>query len=138
MRQVVQRRRFGFGGRAGRRAVRPFLSRLPRILLFLGRLLRDRKVSLLDKALLVMVIGYVITPIDLIPDFLGVIGYIDDLYLVGITLDRLFTRAGPRTLLRHWDGPASELKRLVGGLRRLGAFLPAPIRRTLRGKVRRA
>jgi uncharacterized membrane protein YkvA (DUF1232 family) len=134
----VRVRRPRFGTRAARRAARPFLARLPRILRLLFRLFGDRRVSLLDKALVGMVIAYVLMPIDLIPDVLGVVGYIDDLYLVGVALDRLFTRAGPRVLLRHWDGERGELKALVKGLRGLGGLLPDPVRRALRGKVRRA
>jgi uncharacterized membrane protein YkvA (DUF1232 family) len=129
--------RLAFGRRAARQAVRPLLSWLPSILRLLGRLFRDRRVSLLDKALVAMVIAYILTPVDLIPDILGPLGFLDDLYLTGLALDRLFTRAGPRTLLHHWDGSPKELKRLVQSLRGLGALLPSPIRRTLRGEVSR-
>lgn len=40
---------------------------------------RDQETPLRDKVLIVVGIVYIISPIDLIPDFLPVIGYTDDL-----------------------------------------------------------
>lgn len=45
-------------------------------------LIRDPRVPWYAKALLVLVIGYALSPIDLIPDFLPVIGHLDDLVIV--------------------------------------------------------
>jgi uncharacterized membrane protein YkvA (DUF1232 family) len=45
-------------------------------------LLRDRAVGWPAKALLVVVIGYLLLPIDLIPDFIPVLGQLDDIGVV--------------------------------------------------------
>jgi uncharacterized membrane protein YkvA (DUF1232 family) len=49
---------------------------------------RDPRVPWYAKILLAVVVGYALSPIDLIPDFIPVLGYLDDLVLVpiGITL----------------------------------------------------
>ena len=47
------------------------------IVLYLAR--RDPRVSLLAKVFIIIVVGYAISPIDLIPDFIPVLGYLDDL-----------------------------------------------------------
>ena len=49
---------------------------------------RDPRVPWYAKALAVFVAGYALSPIDLIPDFIPVIGYLDDLIIVplGIAL----------------------------------------------------
>lgn len=54
--------------------------------LYLAR--RDPRVPWYAKALAIVVAGYALSPIDLIPDFIPVIGYLDDLVLVplGISL----------------------------------------------------
>jgi len=44
----------------------------------------DIRVSWWKRAFLAMIIGYAISPIDLIPDFIPILGYIDDLILVPI------------------------------------------------------
>ena len=47
---------------------------------------RDPQTPLLARALAVLVAGYALSPIDLIPDFIPVVGYIDDLILVPLGL----------------------------------------------------
>jgi len=43
---------------------------------------RDARVPWYAKALAVVVVAYALSPIDLIPDFIPVLGYVDDLILV--------------------------------------------------------
>jgi uncharacterized membrane protein YkvA (DUF1232 family) len=43
---------------------------------------RDPRVPWYAKALAIVVTGYALSPIDLIPDFIPVIGYLDDVILV--------------------------------------------------------
>lgn len=43
---------------------------------------RDRRVSWYAKLLAICVVAYAFSPIDLIPDFIPVLGYVDDLILV--------------------------------------------------------
>lgn len=47
---------------------------------------RDPRTPLLVRALAVLVAAYALSPIDLIPDFIPVIGYLDDLLLVPLGL----------------------------------------------------
>ena len=49
---------------------------------------RDPRVPWYSKAFAALVIGYAFSPIDLIPDFIPILGYLDDLILVpiGITI----------------------------------------------------
>lgn len=99
--------------------------------------MRDARVSPLDKALVLGAIAYVITPTDLVPDFLGFLGLVDDLYLLALVLDRLVLRAGRDVLLEHWEGEARTLDRVVDGLDEIGSFVPAPVRTILLGRVRK-
>ncbi|MBR1125097.1 DUF1232 domain-containing protein [Bradyrhizobium lablabi] len=43
---------------------------------------RDRRVPWYAKALAIVVAGYALSPIDLIPDFVPILGYLDDVILV--------------------------------------------------------
>lgn len=92
---------------------------------------RDPRVPLVAKVLAVFVVAYALSPIDLIPDFVPVLGYLDDLILVpaGIALairlippavlqeHREVARATPETSGRHrWLGAALVLGAWVAAL----------------------
>lgn len=59
-----------------------------------------------------LLIAYLAMPIDLIPDFLPVIGYADDAILVAWVLRSVVRRAGPDALRRHWPGTPDGLAAL--------------------------
>src|SRR5690606_28897314 len=99
-------------------------------------LMRDRRVSRLDKALVIGAIVYVLTPVDMLPDFLGFLGMVDDLYLLALVVNRLILRAGPELVHEHWGGDRESLRFLVEGLEEIGSFVPTPVRRLIRGRVR--
>ncbi|GAF85224.1 unnamed protein product [marine sediment metagenome] len=45
---------------------------------------KDPRVSWYAKIFIVILVGYVISPIDLIPDFIPIIGYLDDLIILSL------------------------------------------------------
>lgn len=118
-----------------RRSAAKLLRELPNLFKLLLRLIRDPRVSRVDRIMFGLAMAYVLTPADLIPDFLGFMGMVDDLYLVGLALNRLFSHAGADILLEHWDGNPRALGYLVEGVEDIGSLLPAKIRRTLRSFV---
>jgi uncharacterized membrane protein YkvA (DUF1232 family) len=118
-----------------RRAAVKLLRELPSFLKLLVRLLRDPRVAKLDRLLFSSVIAYVLLPVDLLPDFLGVLGLTDDLFLIGLALNRLFGRAGADLLLEHWDGNPRALGYLLEGVEEIGALLPRYLRAALRAMV---
>lgn len=130
----MPRVRIGRSRRRRKSAVK-LLREFPNLIKLLVRLLRDARVSKMDRVLFGGVIAYVLLPADLLPDFLGVLGLTDDLYLIGLSLNRLFSRAGADILLEHWDGNPRALGYLLEGVEEVGALLPARIRSALRGLV---
>ncbi|GJG85265.1 hypothetical protein tb265_04460 [Gemmatimonadetes bacterium T265] len=115
------------------------IRQLPAYLRLLGGLLLDARVSTLDKALVAGAMAYVISPIDLIPDFIPFIGEVDDVFVMMLALQRLVANAGHDVLLDHWHGDPDELHEL-NVKEVLGAavlFLPGGVRTKLVGMVRR-
>ena len=53
---------------------------------------------------------YLALPIDLVPDFIPIIGYADDVIVVGIVLRSVIRRAGANALDRHWGGTPEGLR----------------------------
>ena len=112
------------------------LRELPNFFKLVFRLLRDPRVPALNKALFGAVAVYMLTPVDLSPDFLGVIGWVDDLYLLGLALSRLMASAGPGALLKHWEGNPKALGYLVEGVDEMGGMLPQKVQQALKGIVK--
>jgi len=82
---------------------------MPNILKLVGRLLLDPRVPRRAKITLGLAAAYVVSPIDLIPDVIPVIGWADDVLLVLFAIDSLIDRAGPDIVDEHWDGPGDLL-----------------------------
>jgi uncharacterized membrane protein YkvA (DUF1232 family) len=108
---------------------------IPAFLRLLGRLYRDSRVSTVDKGLVLATIGYIVMPMDLIPDFIPFLGQIDDLFLLALALNRLLGNAGIDVLLDHWEGRPATLEVTLATLERAGALLPEQIREVLRRRV---
>jgi uncharacterized membrane protein YkvA (DUF1232 family) len=69
------------------------------------------------KVALALLVPYLASPIDLIPDFLPGIGQLDDALLVALALRYVMRRAGPDVVSEHWPGTADGLRvifRVVG------------------------
>jgi uncharacterized membrane protein YkvA (DUF1232 family) len=101
--------------------MRDALRLLPDVLRVLRRLAADKSVSRGVRIKLFLLLGYLAFPIDLVPDFLPLIGYADDVIIMALVLRSVIRSAGPDSLRRHWPGtPAglAVLERLAG--------LPAP------------
>ena len=68
---------------------------------------RDPRTPILVRALAVLVAAYALSPIDLIPDFIPVIGYLDDLILVPLGL-ALVVRLTPPEVIESARAQAKE------------------------------
>jgi uncharacterized membrane protein YkvA (DUF1232 family) len=117
-----------------KRTIVSTMKELPNFLRLLGGLLTDRRVSNTDKLLVAGAIGYILLPIDVVPDFIPFLGEVDDLFLLVLALQRLIANAGRAVLEDHWMGDPSSLRSL--DLERVlvaaAFFLPRRVRRRLR------
>jgi len=96
---------------AGRKGDARALVRLvPDCVVLFKRLLTDPRVDWWRKVLLVFVLAYLISPIDLVPDFVPIAGQLDDAILVVLAIRVLLRGGGPRLLSEHWPGPARSLE----------------------------
>ena len=110
------------------------MKELPNFLRLIGGLLTDVRVSTTDKLLVAGAIGYVLLPMDFVPDFVPFIGEIDDVFLLVLALQRLIANADRSVVLEHWMGDPKQLRSL--DLERVliaaAFFLPRRVRRRLR------
>jgi len=122
----------GDGGWPGLKGFVRALTGIPAFAKLLFRLLGDGRVPLVDKAIFGFTVVYLFVPLDLVPDWLPVLGGVDDLLLVLFSVDRLLHRTAPGVLLEHWDDDPERLLSLCRLLDRSVAGLPGWARRLLR------
>jgi uncharacterized membrane protein YkvA (DUF1232 family) len=104
-------------------------SMLPNLVKLFGRLLRDPRVPRRTKVVVVAALGYVVSPIDLLPEVIPVIGFTDDILLISFALNHLVRVAGEDVVLEHWDGPRDLLELVRTVLDVAGDFVPARVRK---------
>src|SRR5690242_3998928 len=94
------------GRRADARALATFV---PDCVVLVTRLAREPRVPRRRKLLLLALVGYLVLPFDLVPDFVPVAGQLDDAIVVALVLRR-FVKAGGEPLIRElWPGPEQSL-----------------------------
>jgi uncharacterized membrane protein YkvA (DUF1232 family) len=90
---------------------------LPDLIGLVRRLARDPEVPRRSRVTLWVLLGYLLLPFDLVPDFIPVLGYADDAIVVAIALRRVVRSAGEQAVLRNWrgsDAGLSIVRRLAG------------------------
>lgn len=96
------------------------LRLLPDVLRLLRRLAADRSLPGGVRVRLWLLLGYLAIPVDLVPDFVPVLGYADDAIIVTWVLRSVVRHAGPDAVRRHWPGSQDGLD-AVWRLCRLGS-----------------
>jgi uncharacterized membrane protein YkvA (DUF1232 family) len=98
----------------GRRtAAREVAALLPNLLGLFKGLVRDPRVPRGSKALLLFGAAWVASPIDLIPEFIPVLGPVDDAVVAALILRHLLRAAGRDVVAQHWRGDPATLDRLI-------------------------
>lgn len=95
------------GGKLGE-----YLFLLPDLFILVCRLAADKGVPAKHKLKVAGIIAYLIMPIDLIPDFIPVIGYMDDLVFVVLGLNLILNDIDPKILRDNWSGEGDILAQL--------------------------
>ena len=97
--------------------VRESLRLLPDLVRLVRRLAADRSLPRGVRIRLWLLLGYLLSPVDLVPDVIPVLGYADDAIVVAIALRRVVRTAGEEAVLRNWRGSEAGLsivRRLAG------------------------
>ncbi len=100
----------GSGGHVDQTSLREYVLLLPRLGRLVWRLARDPRVPARSKATLLLVAGYLVTPVEAIPDFIPGLGQLDDLVVVAFALDQMLNRVPDHVVREHWDGDEDVLE----------------------------
>jgi uncharacterized membrane protein YkvA (DUF1232 family) len=104
--------------------MKELLRLLPQLACMIGRILLDPGLPRSAKVALAAVAVYLVTPIDLIPDFIPVVGVLDDLLLAAVVVDGMLNFVDRHLILRYWPGSEASLDRVARVARRLAIWVP--------------
>jgi uncharacterized membrane protein YkvA (DUF1232 family) len=97
--------------------LREALRVLPDVLRLIRRLAADETLPRGIRVRLALLLVYLAIPIDLVPDFIPVLGYADDVIIVTLVMRSVVRRAGLDAVRTHWPGTDDgfiALARLTG------------------------
>jgi uncharacterized membrane protein YkvA (DUF1232 family) len=105
------------------------VTTLPNLVKLLARLVRDPRVPRRSKMVVGAALAYVVSPLDLLPEFIPVVGFADDALLVAFALNHLVNVAGEEVVLEHWDGPRDLLEMIRSVLDVASDLVPVKVRK---------
>ena len=115
--------------RSRQEVLKEALLLVPHLVKLLYRLLRDSRVPRYRRWAMAAVGAYVASPIDLIPDFVPVLGAVDDLLVLAFAIDYLLKASPEEIIDEHWDGSEDGLELVRGITAWGGELLPDRFRR---------
>lgn len=93
---------------------------LSKSIAFVTALSKDPRIPSRDKAVLAGMLALIVSPIDIIPDFIPVLGQLDDLMILILMLDYVCNRVSDEVLREHFPW---EPETLLSWRRRVGFFV---------------
>ena len=108
--------------------MKELVQALPDLARLLVRLVADPVLPRMAKVALAAAAVYLVSPVDLIPDFLPFLGYVDDVLLAAIILDGILNYVDRSLVLRYWPGSPATLDRLARAARLLAGWVPGRLK----------
>jgi uncharacterized membrane protein YkvA (DUF1232 family) len=96
-----------------RSALREIATLVPNLARLFAGLARDARVPRRAKVVLALTAGYLAFPIDLIPDFIPVVGQLDDAIVAAFALRYLIGTTPREIVAEHWHGDPETLRRVL-------------------------
>lgn len=86
---------------------------LPNLVILFRGLMRDPRVPRRSKILLGVAAAWLVSPIDLIPEFIPVLGPLDDVIVAALVVRHLLRTAGEAVIAEHWRGSDDSMRMVL-------------------------
>lgn len=96
---------------------------VPDIAALLVRLCKDERVSIKAKAIAGSTAVYLLSPIDIIPDFIPFVGQFDDLSIAFFALNSIIKMIPENIILENWSGNDDIIKKVKEGIKVIDKFM---------------
>jgi len=104
--------------------VKALLRALPDVVRLITRLVGDPVLPRAAKIALGAAAVYLLSPVDLIPDFIPLVGWVDDALLAAVLLDGILNWVDRGLVLKYWPGSPASLDTLARTARLLSIWVP--------------
>ncbi len=98
---------------------------------FLTETAKDERIPERDKKVLLVLIALILSPVDLIPDWIPFVGVLDDIVLLSLVLDYFFDVLDQNILLSHYPWGMKSFSRLKRVAKFTSFFVPSFIKNNL-------
>ncbi|MGE3611309.1 MAG: YkvA family protein [Bacteriovoracaceae bacterium] len=98
---------------------------------FIKDVAHDERIPSSDKKIILALFALIISPIDLIPDWIPIFGQLDDLIIIAIIMDYFFTVLDSRILLSHYPWGMKSFVRIKA----IAKFLQFLVPRFIKTKI---
>jgi len=115
--------------------LRKLLAVVPHLLGLVWGLSRDPRVPRRSKLALGALVVYLSCPVDIIPDFIPVLGYLDDIILVAVAFDGVINHIDREIVFSHWKGDAATLEAVGRISHRIAFFVPSSWKHKILGSA---
>ena len=114
-----------------RALIREVVMLVPNLGKLVARLAADPRVPVRAKVFAGIAVAYAFSPIDVVPDFIPLLGKTDDILLMALALRYVIEEAGVAVVREHWDGPDQVLTVTIDLIGAITDTVPRPIRMAL-------
>ena len=108
--------------------MKQLLRALPQLVRLIARLAAEPTLPRAAKIALGAALVYLASPIDLVPDFIPFLGYLDDLLLAAVLVDGLLNYVDRGLVLKYWPGTPDSLDRIARAARLLAVWVPGRLK----------
>ncbi len=111
-------------GTSARQTLKELALFLPNFVVLLKRLLGDPRVPRKSKLILGGTILYLVSPLDVVPDFVPGLGQLDDVVVALLALHSILNRVDDEVVVEHWPGDENVIRLVRAGLSAVAQLLP--------------
>jgi uncharacterized membrane protein YkvA (DUF1232 family) len=104
---------------------------------FLRDISEDERIPLKNRIVLGGLLLYILTPIDIIPDFIPILGWLDDAFVTLLILDYVFNSADTEIILQHYPWNKKGFRSMRTYVERLSWLVPPRLKNILFTQARK-
>ncbi len=98
---------------------------------FIRDLAQDDRIPLKNRIVLAGLLAYIMTPIDIVPDYVPILGWLDDAFVTLLILDYIFNSADTELILEHYPWNKQGFRKMKTYVERLSWLVPPRVKKVL-------